>query len=54
MDPKCTGNGTCPLGPGANPAVMTLFQQYPHPNSSAVGDGLNFQGFTFPAPRLEC
>jgi Carboxypeptidase regulatory-like domain/TonB dependent receptor len=49
MDPNCTGNGTCPLGPGANPAVMTLFQHYPHPNSSAVGDGLNFQGFTFPA-----
>ena len=49
MDPKCTGNGTCPQGPGANPAVMALFQQYPHPNSSAVGDGLNFQGFTFPA-----
>ncbi|HXP40175.1 MAG TPA: carboxypeptidase-like regulatory domain-containing protein, partial [Candidatus Acidoferrales bacterium] len=48
MDPNCTGNGTCPLGPGANPAVMTLFQHYPHPNSSAVGDGLNFQGFTFP------
>ena len=48
-DPKCTGNGTCPLGPGANPAVMSLFQQYPHPNSTAVGDGLNFQGFTFPA-----
>ena len=49
MDPKCTANGTCPLGPGANPAVMSLFQQYPHPNSTAVGDGLNFQGFTFPA-----
>ena len=49
MDPKCTGSGTCPQGPGANPAVMALFQQYPHPNSSAVGDGLNFQGFTFPA-----
>jgi len=49
MDPNCTGNGTCPLGPGANPAVMTLFQHYPQPNSSAVGDGLNFQGFTFPA-----
>ena len=47
MDPKCTV--TCPQGPGANPAVMTLFQQYPHPNSTAVGDGLNFQGFTFPA-----
>lgn len=49
LDPKCAGLGTCPLGPGANPAIMTLFQQYPHSNSSAVGDGLNFQGFTFPA-----
>jgi hypothetical protein len=49
MDPQCTGLGTCPLGPGANPAVMALFQQYPHANSTAVGDGLNFQGFTFPA-----
>ena len=48
MDPKCKANGTC-AQPGANPAVMSLFQQYPHPNSSAVGDGLNFQGFTFPA-----
>jgi hypothetical protein len=47
MDPLCTK--TCPLGPGANSAVMALFHQYPHPNSSAVGDGLNFQGFTFPA-----
>src|SRR5581483_8115937 len=49
LDPKCTGLGTCPLGPGANSAVMALFQQYPHPNSTAVGDGLNFQGFPFPA-----
>jgi len=49
LDPKCTGLGTCPLGPGANPAILSLFQQYPHPNSTAVGDGLNFLGFTFPA-----
>jgi hypothetical protein len=49
LDPKCTSLGTCPMGPGANPAVIALFQQYPHPNSTAVGDGLNFQGFTFPA-----
>ena len=47
LDSKCTTS--CPLGRGANPAVVALFQQYPHPNSSAVGDGLNFQGFTFPA-----
>jgi hypothetical protein len=49
MDPNCTANGTCPLGPGANPAVMAVFQQYPHANSTTVGDGLNFLGFTFPA-----
>ena len=49
MDPNCTANGTCPLGPGANPAVTAVFRQYPHPNSTAVGDGLNFLGFTFPA-----
>ena len=48
MDPKCKANGTC-AQPGANPAVMALFQQYPRLNSTAVGDGLNFQGFTFPA-----
>jgi len=40
---------TCPLGPGANPAVEALFQQYPHSNSTAVGDGLNFLGYSFPA-----
>ena len=50
MDPNCTGNGTCPLGPGANPAVMAYMQQYPHPNTDTVGDGFNYRGFTFSAP----
>ena len=50
MDPNCTANGTCPLGNGPDPAVMTLFQQYPAPNTTSVGDGLDFVGFTFPAP----
>jgi len=49
MDPNCSGLGTCPLGPGANPAVMTLFQKYPQPNT-AGGDETNFQGFTFSSP----
>ncbi len=50
MDPNCTGNGTCPLGPGPNPNVETMvFQQYPHSNSTAVGDGINFLGYSFPA-----
>jgi hypothetical protein len=50
MDPNCTGLGTCPNGPGANPAVMAIFQQYPHPNTDSVGDGLNYRGFTFSSP----
>ena len=59
MDPNCSTplpgfpNGTCPLGPGPNPAVLAIFQQYPMPNTDVVGDGLNYRGFTFsaPAPR---
>jgi carboxypeptidase family protein len=56
MDPNCSTpvpgfpNGTCPLGPGANSAVMAIFQQYPLPNTDSVGDGLNYRGFTFSAP----
>jgi hypothetical protein len=57
MDPNCTGNGTCPLGPGANPAVMQLWQNglgsiqgYPNPNTDTVGDGFDFRGFTFASP----
>jgi hypothetical protein len=50
MDPNCTSLGTCPLGPGANPAVMQLFRQYPEPNTTTVGDGVDFQGFTFSSP----
>ena len=50
MDPNCTANGTCPLGRGPDPSVLSLFQQYPSPNTLSAGDGLNFQGFTFSAP----
>jgi hypothetical protein len=50
MDPNCTALGTCPLGPGPNPAVEALFQQYPEPNTDTVGDGLNFRGFAFSSP----
>ncbi len=51
LDPNCTGNGTCPLGPGANPAVLAVFNTYPQPNSDALGDGLDFRASTFPAPN---
>ena len=50
MDPNCSGLGTCPLGPGANPAVMAIFQQYPTPNTNVLGDGYDFQGYTFSSP----
>ena len=53
MDPSCTSIGSCPLGPGADPAVMAVFQQYPHPNNDTVGDGLDFRGFTFSSPGPE-
>ncbi len=46
-DPNCTGEGSCPLGPGANSEVMQLFQQYPSPNSDATGDLFDLRGYTF-------
>ena len=48
MDMNAAGNGTCPWataqGCGADPNVEALFNQYPHSNSTAVGDGFNFLG----------
>lgn len=58
LDPNCSSIGSCTYSsgahigsfPGANPYAMDIFQQYPHANSSSVGDGLNFLGYTFAAP----
>ncbi len=66
MDPNCSSIGSCnfasqppptaglcptfPSCPGANPYVMQVFQQYPTPNSTTVGDGLNTLGYTFASP----
>lgn len=58
LDPNCTGNGTCPQGPGANPTVESIMQAYPLPNeafatdsaTTNTSDGFNFQGYTFAAP----
>ena len=58
VDPNCAGAGTCPLGPGPNPLVADIagnpssgpnavFNLYPHPNTDAVGDHLDYRGFTF-------
>lgn len=57
LDQSCSGQGTCPLGPGVNPLVAgadptAVFNLYPSPNTDA-GDGsdaLNFRGYTFAGP----
>ncbi|HEY4355768.1 MAG TPA: TonB-dependent receptor [Acidobacteriaceae bacterium] len=53
MDPNCTANGTCPLGPGGNSAAIAVFQQYPLPNGIIAGDGLNTASYTFSSPIPE-
>ena len=58
MDPNCSGNGTCPLGPGPNPLLANigganpsaLFTQYPASNTNTVGDGFDYVGYTFASP----
>ncbi|HET9407426.1 MAG TPA: carboxypeptidase-like regulatory domain-containing protein [Candidatus Sulfotelmatobacter sp.] len=45
--PQCTwanAKGEC----GVDPNVLTIFNQYPHPNTDTVGDLLDYRGFTFP------
>jgi hypothetical protein len=51
MDPKCFALGTCPLGPGPNPAVFQLMNSYPLPNGGLAGDGYNIASFTWSAPN---
>ncbi len=36
-----------PLGIGANSAVLALLKQYPNPNDTSVGDGVNIEGYRF-------
>jgi len=58
LDPNCAGNGTCPQGPGANPATEAIFAGYPAPNQAFAtdadnflsSDGFNYQGYNFAAP----
>ena len=50
LDPNCGGNGTCPLGAGANPAIEQILSLYPHSNTTATpsgADGFNYVGYTF-------
>ena len=50
MDPNCTAFGTCPLGPGVNPAILDLLNLYPGPNGNVSGDGYNTASYTWSAP----
>src|SRR5579864_5189506 len=66
LDPKCATNGTCnwtaagfPYNGGADPYVANvngsnanaIFTKYPTPNTDSVGDGFDYRGFTFAAPK---
>jgi len=59
LDVNCLANGTCPWNGGADPYVANvndsnpnaIFTKYRHPNTDAVGDGLDYRGFTFAAPN---
>jgi hypothetical protein len=50
MDPKCTGNGSCPNGPGTNAAAIAYFRQFPLANTNTSGDSYNTGGYTFASP----
>lgn len=51
LDPNCSALGSCPQGPGVDPAAAALFQGYPLPNNpTGGGDGLNIGAFTFSDP----
>ena len=51
MDPLCSANGTCPWGPGIDPNIIKLLQQYPTANGAALGDGVNLGSYTFSSPN---
>jgi hypothetical protein len=50
MDPNCSGNGTCPLGAGDNPAALAYYNQLPQSNTYGPTDGYNLFGYTFASP----
>ena len=48
MDPGCTA---CAYGPGVDPNTLAVFNMYPLPNGTVLGDGLNTASFTWSAPN---
>jgi hypothetical protein len=51
MDPNCSADGSCPLGPGVNPAVESYYAQLPTPNGTQLTDGYNLASYTFASPN---
>jgi hypothetical protein len=51
LDPHCSANGTCPWGPGDDPNVLSVLNEYPLPNGSLAGDGLNTGSYSWAAPN---
>ncbi|WP_082662070.1 TonB-dependent receptor [Terracidiphilus gabretensis] len=51
MDPLCSSLGSCPLGPGVDPAAMSYYAQLPAPNGVQTGDGINLASYTFASPN---
>lgn len=48
MDPGCTA---CTYGPGVDPNTLAVFNMYPLPNGTVLGDGLNTASYTWSAPN---
>ena len=45
------GTAAYPAGPGPNPNILALLNQYPAANGTQLGDGLNTGSFTFSSPH---
>ena len=50
VGPDTIKNSIDPLHLGPNPAVLKIFNAYPHGNDTSLGDGINFVGYRFTAP----
>jgi hypothetical protein len=51
MDPNCFKDGSCPLGPGVDPAAEAYYAQLPTPNGTQLTDGYNLASYTFASPN---
>ena len=53
-DSQCTftppAPNPCPSGPSVDLASIATMNLYPDPNTNQLGDGFNYQGYTFSAP----